>query len=223
MSTMKAMMSGLSGENSDNLDHFKDTAPLCSPDLDTSSDILLFNNILLYRDMLFYWEFRSSIKDSDIGRTFEVIKRPLSQWLRVWFFGASATNYGQELLHQALDLWFHFTEKMKNAVFNNYVISPSGRGDGCRRDLLQEHSNFWLKQVFNGHLAKFDSSFLRRLKADIAVDINFLGHSYLTQRHHIYQPGQVQSFLAVDSIERGSAKLEEGALQKFLDKHFYQK
>ncbi|KAF8327625.1 uncharacterized protein EI90DRAFT_3018113 [Cantharellus anzutake] len=138
--------SGLSGENSDNLDHFEDTAPLCSPDLDTGSDILLFNNILLYHDMLFYWEFRLSIKDSDIGRTFEVIKHPLSQWLRVWFFGAGATNYGQELLHQALDLWFHFTEKMKNAVFNNYVISPSGRGNGCEQDLLQEHTNFWLKQ-----------------------------------------------------------------------------
>ncbi|KAF8341666.1 uncharacterized protein EI90DRAFT_3012173 [Cantharellus anzutake] len=111
------------------VDLFDDSGPPETPDGGSIGDILLFNNILLYCDMLLYWEFRTSIKDGDVGCTFEIIK----------------------LLHQALDLWFHFSEKMKRAMFSNYVICPSGRSDGrVEHDLLQEHHNFWIKQVFNG-------------------------------------------------------------------------
>ncbi|KAF8330033.1 uncharacterized protein EI90DRAFT_3016966 [Cantharellus anzutake] len=80
-------------------DNDNDAWPPETPNSGSVGDILLFNNILLYHDMLLYWEFWTSIKDGDVGHTFEIIK-----WLRIWFFGVGATNYGQELLHQALDL-----------------------------------------------------------------------------------------------------------------------
>jgi hypothetical protein len=39
-----------------------------------SGDILMHNNAILWRDLLQYWEFKNSVKEGDIGRTFEVIK-----------------------------------------------------------------------------------------------------------------------------------------------------
>ena len=37
-------------------------------------NILLHNNILLWRDLLQYWEFKCSVKEGDTGHTFKVIK-----------------------------------------------------------------------------------------------------------------------------------------------------
>jgi Family of unknown function (DUF6589) len=108
------------------------------------------------------------------------------------------------------------------------------------RDLHQEHNNFRLKNVFNGRLAGFDSSFLQeavslnilkmhevceslfsrlglaknksgRLEADIRSDINFLGRSYLTSRHHIFTPGRRQTFIATDAFSKGLDKIRDGA------------
>jgi hypothetical protein len=102
--------------------------------------------------------------------------------------------------------------------------------------------------VHNGRLARFDSKFIReavslnvvplgqlpttikeqlglhktissRTNAKLMADINLLGHSYLVQRHHLYHPNRSQSYLAIDAISRGYAKLRDGALNNFLDKH----
>ena len=39
-----------------------------------SGDVLMHNNALLWQDLLFYWEFKTSVKEGDVGRSFEVIK-----------------------------------------------------------------------------------------------------------------------------------------------------
>ena len=139
---------------------------------------------------------------------------------------------------------------MKNAVFNNYIVCPSGQSDGnVERDLLQEHSNFWLKHVFNGRLTKFNSSFMCKAivlnivplkelaqtilqkfrlsdmssshsQTDITANINHLGHSLLAYRQHLYWPGCTQSYIVADRIDCGSSKLEAGVIERFLNKYF---
>ena len=51
----------------------KDVQPSLSPD-NSEGNTLLYNNILLYRDILQLYEFNTSVHDGDIGQTFEVIK-----------------------------------------------------------------------------------------------------------------------------------------------------
>ncbi|KAF8337097.1 uncharacterized protein EI90DRAFT_3014036 [Cantharellus anzutake] len=72
----------------------EDVQPAPSAD-NPEGDTLLYNNILLYRDLLHLYEFNTSVHDGDIGRTYEIIK-----WLRFYFFGVGSPNYGNELLHQ---------------------------------------------------------------------------------------------------------------------------
>ncbi|KAF8310443.1 uncharacterized protein EI90DRAFT_2956624 [Cantharellus anzutake] len=226
-------------------DETQNDAPVLeAPPEASSGDILMFNNIMLWQDLLHYSEFRDSVKEGDVGRTFEVIK-----WLRFWFFGVGATNYGHELLHQMLDLWFHFSPATLNAVLDNYFVNTSGeRRRFHARDLLQEHINCWLKRVFNNRLATFGSSFMRQTialnilhltkltrtlsnslgladpyslhsSANITADINVLGYHYATHSHHIYIAGRTQSYLTVDGISRGSEKLRNGVLKNFVDEH----
>jgi hypothetical protein len=38
-----------------------------------NSDILLYNSIIFRRDVLYYWEFRESVHEGDIGRTFKIM------------------------------------------------------------------------------------------------------------------------------------------------------
>ena len=138
---------------------------------------------------------------------------------------------------------------MKKAVFNWYILNVSGLAGGQKeRDLLQEHHNLAIKRVHNGRLARFDSKFIQeaislnvvplgqlantikeglglhktvlsQTNAKLTVDINLLGHSYLAQQHHIYHPNWSQSYLAIDALTRGYAKLHDGTLNNFLDKH----
>lgn len=58
-----------------------------------SADILMYNNALLFRDLLFYWEFRTSVHDGDIGRTFEIIKVCCSNLLLIYLSQTCAESH----------------------------------------------------------------------------------------------------------------------------------
>lgn len=173
----------------------------------------------------------------------------IAQKLRFYFFGVGATNYGNELLHQTLDLWHRFTPEMKDALLDNYLVNPSGKpGAFHARDLLQEHLNFKLKAIFNNRTHAFDSSFLKeavslnivqlndlqkgwpaqlglteirpgRPETDLCADINHLGRAYLVGSLHIYDSSRTQSYLSHDAFAAGGEKLKCGALQSFVDQH----
>src|SRR5258707_9319117 len=53
---------------------FDDERPPFEATKNVSSDVLMHNNALLWQDLLFYWEFKTSVKEGDVGRLFEVIK-----------------------------------------------------------------------------------------------------------------------------------------------------
>ncbi|KAF8231490.1 hypothetical protein L208DRAFT_1459229 [Tricholoma matsutake] len=69
----------------------------------------------------------------------------------------------------------HIFEIIKTAILNNYLVNPSGlHGHWLELDLLQEHFNFWIKQLFNSkshdfdarHLAKVDYLVQKKLVTD---------------------------------------------------------
>ena len=53
---------------------FEDETVQTEMSKDASGNILFHNNILLWRDLLQYWEFKHSVKEGDMGHMFEVIK-----------------------------------------------------------------------------------------------------------------------------------------------------
>ena len=53
---------------------FDDESPTFETPHKAGGDILMHNNVFLWHDLLQYWEFKNSVKEGDIGRTFEVIK-----------------------------------------------------------------------------------------------------------------------------------------------------
>ncbi len=53
---------------------FDDEHPPFEATKNVSGNILMHNNALLWQDLLFYWEFKTSVKEGDVGRSFKVIK-----------------------------------------------------------------------------------------------------------------------------------------------------
>ena len=89
-------------------------------------------------------------------------------------------NYSNKLLHQACDIWWHFTPETYLAILTGYLVNPSGNlGSFHECDLLQEHLNFWLKHVFNGKKNAFNSSFLQEAVSLNIVDLHELLQSFL--------------------------------------------
>ncbi|KAJ7691532.1 hypothetical protein B0H17DRAFT_1285787 [Mycena rosella] len=124
------------------------------------------------RVTFWYMELCAAIAEGDIGRAFEVIKLP-----RFSFWGAGATNYGNELLELACNFLYEFSDDLVTAVLNNYLVNPSGRiGHWLELDLLQEHFNFWIKRLFNAKSHDFDSKHLSE-----AVGLNISGISKLRE------------------------------------------
>ncbi|CAE6411386.1 unnamed protein product [Rhizoctonia solani] len=111
---------------------------LADPD---TSDLALANTILLMRDTAWYLEFCAAIAEGDIGRVLEVQKI-----LRFYFWGSGNTNYGKEMLELACGFLYDFPEPLKEAIYQNWLVNPSGLdGHWHELDLLQEHHNLWIK------------------------------------------------------------------------------
>ena len=170
------------------------------------------------------------------------------QVLRFSFWGAGATNYGNELLELACQFLKEYSDGLKLAHLNNWLVNPSGvPGHWHELDLLQEHHNFWLKRLFQKKTMDFGSRFLRetiglnlsgfgRLRArfpqifglnktsgrhtpaNTTNDINRLGRHYHEANILSFCPGRKQPYTVANEFADGVAKLREGQLQVFLDR-----
>lgn len=146
----------------------------------------------------------------------------------------------------ACGLLYEFPNKLKSAILDNYLVNPSGLpGRWHPHNLLQEHQNFALKQVFPDQDTDFDSALLhevvgpnisafgylreglyqlfglnhgrnKKSKLDTSADINILGAHYLRENTHVFCQGRRQPFASVDAFSRGYQKLEGGQLEVFL-------
>lgn len=151
------------------------------------------------------------------------------------------------MLSVAMDMHYFFSPSLRNAILDNQLVNPCRHTwNWYERDLLQEHLNFWLKRVFNGHLTTFNSSFLHKAcalnilnfckvynslwstlglapittghsKIDIEADINVLGRECLAAGFHRFVPGCTQSYIARDAFTVGGMKLIDRKLQEFID------
>ncbi|KAJ7245530.1 hypothetical protein C8J57DRAFT_1679531 [Mycena rebaudengoi] len=193
------------------------------------------------RVTLWYMELCAAIAEGDIGRVFEVLKL-----LRFSFWGAGSTNYGNELLELACNFLLEYSDDLKTAVLNNYLVNPSGlAGHWLPLDLLQEHFNFWIKRLFNSKSHDFDSTHLadrvglnisgisdlrekfpglfglkrngqRHTDATTIHDINRLGSHF--RKNHIleYDAGRDQPYQVSNEFGIGHSKLLNGQLETFL-------
>ncbi|KAJ7855692.1 hypothetical protein B0H13DRAFT_1902969 [Mycena leptocephala] len=189
-----------------------------------------------------YLEMCAAIAEGDIGRVFEVIKV-----LRFSFWGAGATNYGNEMLEMACNFLYEFPPALQDAVLNNYLVNTTGLlGHWLELDLLQEHFNFWIKRLFNSKSHSFDSKHLSesvglnihgfsavrdqfpRLfgfkkndgthkKADTTNDLNALGVHYRDDKIMEYIPGR-NGHVVPNEYTTGFDILAGGKLEEFLER-----
>ncbi|KAJ7689944.1 hypothetical protein B0H17DRAFT_1331568 [Mycena rosella] len=141
------------------------------------------------RVTFWYLEVCAAIAEGDIGRVFEIIKAccPFgphiyltkhSQVLRFSFWGAGSTNYGNELLELACNFLYKWSDDLWMTVLENYLVNSTGRiGHWFELDLLQEHFNFGIKNLFNSKSHDFDGKHLSE-----AVGLNITGISSMRER-----------------------------------------
>ncbi|KAK7000493.1 hypothetical protein R3P38DRAFT_3617514 [Favolaschia claudopus] len=207
----------------------------------SNGDQVLITLCHFMRVTFWYMELCAATAEGDIGRVFEVL-------LRFSFWGANSTNYGNELLELACSFLYEFSDDLKIAVWNNYLVNPSGLlGHWLELDLLQEHFNFWIKRLFNSKSHDFDGKHLseavglniagisklretfpglfglkrggqRHTNASTVHDINKLGGHF--RNHHIleYEAGRDQPYVVKNEFGAGHAKLLEGQLAIFLNR-----
>ncbi|KAF9048059.1 hypothetical protein BDZ89DRAFT_918061, partial [Hymenopellis radicata] len=108
---------------------------------DFSGDRVLANSILFRRDFLWWIELSYAVSDGDIGRVMEIMK--------IWIFmfaGASKQNYTSILLELYCLFRYEASEKLKDGIWNNWLVNISGElGKWIEDGLLQEHYNKWLE------------------------------------------------------------------------------
>jgi hypothetical protein len=104
--------------------------------------------------MMFYLELSSAIKAGDIGRILHILK-----YLTIIFQAGKTKNYGAELLHLYCGLEHTWTKATRKAVFESWLVNPSGEKNRfIPTDLYQEHNNRLLKDIHaaNGSTATWN-------------------------------------------------------------------
>ncbi|KII95550.1 hypothetical protein PLICRDRAFT_25991 [Plicaturopsis crispa FD-325 SS-3] len=110
-------------------------------------DMVYENAVLFLRDALLSREFTDAIKCGDSGRVVLILK--------VWalsFRGSGRTKYAHEMLHLCHNIAHVWPKGIRDIVFNNWLVNPSGRPNAwVEVDLMQEHMNFWIKNFYQAH------------------------------------------------------------------------
>ncbi|KII85092.1 hypothetical protein PLICRDRAFT_116530 [Plicaturopsis crispa FD-325 SS-3] len=113
----------------------------------TGGDMVYENAVLFLRDALLSREFTDAIKCGDSGRVVLILK--------VWalgFRGSGRTKYAHEMLHLCHNIAHVWPKGIRDIVFNNWLVNPSGRPNAwVEVDLMQEHMNFWIKNFYQAH------------------------------------------------------------------------
>ncbi|KAJ7479355.1 hypothetical protein B0H11DRAFT_2233788 [Mycena galericulata] len=195
------------------------------------------------RVTFWYLELCAAIAEGDIGRVFEIIKV-----LRFSFWGAGSTNYGNELLELACNFLYEWSDDLRFTVLENYLANPTGRiGHWLELDLLQEHFNFWIKNLFNSKSHDFDGKHLseavglnitgisklrerfpglfglkkngqKHRKVSVVDDINRLGAHFRKEHILEWESGRDQPYVVGNEFAEGAHVLSSGTLKAFLER-----
>ncbi|KAJ3885085.1 hypothetical protein GG344DRAFT_70836 [Lentinula edodes] len=104
-------------------------------------DTVLMNNILYNRDALHYWLLVKSIKAGDIGRVVLVLRI----WMLMMWTPKTMPRYANAIF-KTLGRLQHYPERLRKMFLHNWLVNLTGCANGFKEvDLLQEHTNFWIK------------------------------------------------------------------------------
>ncbi|KAJ3912762.1 hypothetical protein F5877DRAFT_53531 [Lentinula edodes] len=107
-------------------------------------DTVLMNNILYNRDALRYWLLVKSIKAGDIGRVVLVLRI----WMLMMRTPKTMPRYANAIF-ETLGRLQQYPERLRKMFLHNWLVNLTGRANGFKEvDLLQEHTNFWIKMVY---------------------------------------------------------------------------
>ncbi|KAH7917985.1 hypothetical protein BV22DRAFT_1025352, partial [Leucogyrophana mollusca] len=110
-------------------------------------DMVYENAVLYLRDGLISREFTDAVKVGDSGRVVIVLKV-----FALSYRGNGRTKYAYEMLHLIHNLTHVWPKAVHGIVLNNWLLNPSGRPSGfVKVDLIQEHMNYWIKNVYKAH------------------------------------------------------------------------
>ncbi|KAE9388612.1 hypothetical protein BT96DRAFT_1073185 [Gymnopus androsaceus JB14] len=142
-------------------------------------DTVLMINILYNHDVLYYWHLVKSIKAGDIGQVILV--------LRVWMTLGRVQRY----LEQFQKLFLH-----------NWLVNLTGKADGFKEvNLLQEHSNFWLKVVYGAKGVNCNWDWLAMISSTFEIPIYGTRHT---------TPEMIAE------IQEIARNLQEGKIQEYI-------
>ncbi|TFK17588.1 hypothetical protein FA15DRAFT_578966, partial [Coprinopsis marcescibilis] len=114
---------------------------------DSGGDMILENSILFLRDALVSCEFTDAVKCGDSGQVVLVLK--------VWalgFRGNGHSKYAHKMLHFLHNISKVWPKKIVDIILNNWLLNPSGCPNlFVEVDLVQEHTNFWIKVFYKAH------------------------------------------------------------------------
>lgn len=152
------------------------------------------------------------------------------------------------MLEMACSHKYEYSVGLQATIRRNILVNPSGlSGHWQAGDLLQEHHNQEIKNIFNSKNSDFDDPFLREsislnitgfsqmkeatlrllglaqsdkrhAPAQYREDMNVLGAHYESERFFEFTPGRKQPYQAGDMIAAGYTRLESGALKSFIER-----
>ncbi|OSD06261.1 hypothetical protein PYCCODRAFT_1354209, partial [Trametes coccinea BRFM310] len=173
------------------------------PQPSAAGDMVFENAVLFLRDALVLREFNDTIKVGDSGRIVTVLKI----WALV-FRGSGRMKYAHELLHLIHNLTHVWPEPLRRIVLKNWLLNPTGKDDSwVEVDLLQEHLNFWIKNIYQAHRSNASWEWL----GTISPCIDIL-HRLATQINHDLGSRQGAKHTS-PSVERDISELMDALAQ----------
>jgi hypothetical protein len=79
------------------------------------------NALIFIRDMVVYLEFCAAIKEGDVGRIEEILKR-----ITIMLQSGKHSNYALELLRLRFNIQHRWSENRKNAIFSSLLMNTKG-------------------------------------------------------------------------------------------------
>ncbi|KAH7907965.1 hypothetical protein BJ138DRAFT_1013701 [Hygrophoropsis aurantiaca] len=120
----------------------------CEKDANAKEGDMVFENAVLFlRDALISREFTDAIKAGDSGRVVLILKV-----FALSYRGNGRTKYAYEMLNFIHNLSNVWPKTIRSIVLNNWLLNPTGRPNSfVEVDLMQEHMNFWIKNIYKAH------------------------------------------------------------------------
>ncbi|KAJ7043878.1 hypothetical protein C8F04DRAFT_1361422 [Mycena alexandri] len=206
---------------------------------DFSGDRTLANECLFLQDMGWWVVAANAVPDGEIGTLWEIMKI----WI-FGFSGSTNRNYASYLLETYCLHKYEASKAFSDAMFNNWLVSFGGK-KFTEIDFSQEDFNKWLEDMVEHKGGDFDDHFYRHTLAPnvkhflqfkeqltdgfqikrrgkthgaphLRNEFQQLLRMYKEDELHLFRPGRTMGHAAVNYLERGYERLEDGRMDYFI-------